>query len=104
MKIGRFNLDVEKLKQQTSLDLENFEYRLMQIQPGGFAKKEAEGYLLGNYLVYVPTYDERYKSYNWNKMRFHSSYKSEKEGRIEEERILKQFSSGKEKIQYSKKM
>lgn len=87
MKIGRFNLDIESLRQETILSHEKFNERLEQIKQGGFVKREAEGYLLGEYLVYIPTYSQKNKGYDWTKMRFFGSYKTEQEG-IEAEKSI----------------
>lgn len=54
----RFKLDIEKLQKNTILSIDKFDYRLQQVQEGGFVKKEAEAYLLGMYLHYTPrSYD-----------------------------------------------
>lgn len=95
MKIGRFNLDIESLKQKTILSNEKFNERLEQIKQGGFVKREAEGYLLGEYLVYAPTYSQKYKVYDWTKMRFFGSYKTEQEGIEAEKSIDRQFACSK---------
>ena len=47
-----FTLDIDKLRNQTTLSPNQFDKRLEQVQEGGFGKREATAYLLGKYLFY----------------------------------------------------